>query len=78
MSFCLSLAIPMPVSRTSIAKTLCASPRTGWSADQPDATGATRITTSPCDVNLNAFESKFFKICCSRLGSLVKARGRAL
>ncbi len=46
-----------------------------WSALQPVAAGATLIVTCPCAVNLNAFDKRFFKICCSRFGSVVIARG---
>ncbi len=43
--------------------------------DQPSVTCATVIDTWPCAVNLNAFESRFFRICCRRFGSLVNVRG---
>ncbi len=33
--------------------------------------------TWPCAVNLNALESRFLRICCSRLESVVNARGSA-
>ena len=42
------------------------------------STGCTRIDTWPCEVNLNAFDSRFFRICCRRFGSLVNARGSVL
>ena len=41
-------------------------------------TDCTRIETWPCAVNLKAFDSRFFRICCSRFGSLVNARGSVL
>ena len=41
-------------------------------------TDCTRIATWPCEVNLKAFDSRFFRICCRRFGSLVNDRGRVL
>ena len=39
------------------------------------STCRTVIDTWPWAVNLNAFDSRFFRICCSRFGSLVNVRG---
>jgi len=38
----------------------------------------TRIDTWPSDVNLNAFDRRFLRICCRRFGSLVNDRGSVL
>ena len=51
--------------------------RTGWSAVQPDVTCRRVIATLPCAVNLNAFDRRFLRICCSRFGSVTSARGSA-
>ena len=78
ISRCFSGAMPMPVSLTSMATTRLRESRTDDPADQPRDADCTRIATWPCAVNLKAFESRFLRICCSRFGSLVKARGSVL
>ena len=75
--FCFSGAMPMPVSVTANAITAAARLQDRVIRDQPPLRGATVIATCPCAVNLNAFDSRFFKICCRRFGSVVNARGRA-
>ena len=44
-------------------------------ATSPAARASTR---GPATVNLNAFDSRFLRICCSRFGSLVNERGSVL
>ena len=67
--------MPMPVSETEIAMAAGASCSTGCSLDQPLVACSMRILTCPCAVNLKAFDSRFFRICCRRFGSLVNVRG---
>ena len=47
--------------------------------DAPAAAVAkpTRTATWPCEVNFTALESRFLRICCRRLASLIIARGRS-
>jgi hypothetical protein len=49
----------------------------GWSGDQPPETMPTRTSTWPVEVNFTALDSRFFRICCRRLGSLSIERGRS-
>ena len=75
ISFCFSWAMPIPVSVTTKAIAEGEAPSTGWSGFQPEVTWRTCIETEPCAVNLNAFESRFFKIWCRRFESLTMTRG---
>ena len=66
----------MPVSDTSKATTAGDWLKIGCSWLNPLVTGQTLSCTSPFSVNLKAFESKFFKTCCSRLESVKMERPR--
>jgi hypothetical protein len=70
MICCFSGGMPMPVSLTDIAITPRALFRLSLSGDQPSVTGRTSIDTRPRSVNLNALDSRFFRICWSRLASV--------
>ena len=67
ISFCFSRGMPMPVSDTSNAITAGAVFSTGCSALQPPTAAETLRRTPPSAVNLKAFDSRFFRICCRRL-----------
>ena len=77
---CFSAAMPMPVSLTSNGDgCLARTASTGDRSSSRRRRDCTRIDTWPCDVNLNAFDSRFLRICCRRFGSLVKrARQRVV
>ncbi len=60
MSFCLSSGMPMPVS--------CTAKRMDLRRRRARARRAS--STPPFAVNLNAFDSRFLRICCRRVGSL--------
>jgi len=64
------LGIPMPVSVTAKATTLAAP--SSWPCPwlQPDVAGEIRRVTDPWSVNLKAFDSRFFSICCTRFSSV--------
>src|SRR5581483_8230340 len=74
--FCLSSAIPTPVSVTRNAITVSARSSVSWPCDQPDLTGSIFSVTPPCSVNLNALPRRFLRICCSRIGSVRSVGGR--
>ena len=67
----------MPVSLTLKAMTCSAPSSDSASDDQPETAGAIEIETLPTCVNLNALESRFLMICCSRLMSVTMVRGSA-
>ena len=71
MSFCFSGAMPMPVSVTANAIAVPArAEHRVIRRSSPTVTSRTLIATWPCAVNLNAFDSRFFRICCRRFGSV--------
>ena len=74
MIFCFSAGMPMPVSATSKATTLCAWLRTGCVEVQPPGAAETLSCTPPRSVNLKAFDSRFLSTCCRRLESVVRLR----
>jgi hypothetical protein len=61
MIFCFSGAMPMPVSCTENAMTVSARFRVSMSRFQPSVTGFMLSVTRPRSVNLNAFDSRFFR-----------------
>ena len=65
----------MPVSRTEKATTCRARFSASFSSLQPRETGRMPSSTEPESVNLKALESRFLRICISRVGSVVIARG---
>ena len=66
----------MPVSDTSKETTVPAWLSTGWSVVHPPAADDTLKRTAPCEVNLNAFDNRFFSTCCRRLESVRILRPR--
>jgi hypothetical protein len=70
MICCLSTGMPMPVSATENAMTSCARFRSSFSELHPAVAGWIVSDTSPWCVNLNAFDSRFLMICCSRFASV--------
>ena len=77
MSFCFSGAMPIPVSLTAMAIALGPTLKHRM-IHRPSfwQRGAPSSATWPWAVNLKAFDSRFFKICCSRFESVVKVGGR--
>ncbi len=71
MTWCLSGAMPMPVSSTLNATTLAARSSDGCPDVQPEAAGSMVNVTMPCSVNLIAFEIRFLSTCCTRFWSVM-------
>ena len=53
--------MPMPLSRDGKRQNVFRAVEIRISADQPSVAGATLRFTEPRSVNLNAFESRFFR-----------------
>ncbi len=77
MICCFSAEMPMPVSLTLNAMTCSTASSDSASGDHPETAGAIEIDTLPTCVNLNALESRFLMICCSRLMSVTMIFGSA-
>ena len=75
---CLSGEMPMPVSVTSSAITIGALSSTVCPGVQPSCATLAASRTLPSSVNLNALDSRFLRICCRRLGSVLNELPSAL
>src|SRR5262245_21407004 len=73
---CLSFGMPIPESVTEKASTLPAVLKRSLDCDQPEVAREILNLTEPLSVNLNAFDSRFLMICCSRLSSVYMPRGK--
>ena len=70
----MSSGIPTPVSITEKETTASARDSASLANCRPSAS-STRSATLPASVNLNAFESRFFRICCRRCSSVSSVGG---
>ncbi len=68
----------MPVSWTEKASTVFARLSVSLSELHPSITGVIERETLPFSVNLKAFESRFLRICWSRLASVWIVFGRSI
>ena len=71
------LGKPSPHTRIPLGRGICGAAATekativpGAPSRTPSVAGAISSATLPRCVNLNAFDSRFFRICCSRLASV--------